>query len=158
MKGTYIFFARLDTSANIPVNRKGTCHRFVKGWYAYVGSAFNTGGLKCRLNRHYLGTGKKHWQIDFFRTGVIPHSKAWISCEALKLESLWAAVFQLMAGVSAPVIGFGNSDKRRHRAISDMSPTHLFYLNEKPRIQDFQKLLTRYCPACRPVEEIDLPL
>ena len=41
LKGTYIFFSCLKSVKEIPYNKKKESFRFPKGWYAYVGSAFN---------------------------------------------------------------------------------------------------------------------
>jgi Uri superfamily endonuclease len=143
-KGTYIFLSYLDSASDIQMNKKGrTCH-FSVGWYAYVGSAFGPGGLKARLNRHYAGSGKAHWNIDFFRRGVRPCRQAWVSYEQCKLESLWAAVLQRMPGVSVPVVNFGNADARGEPVSHGIATTHLFHLQKRPSLKAFQKQLERH--------------
>ena len=62
-KGTYVFITRLNTAKDIRYNVKGDVHRFQRGWYAYIGSAFNSGGLKTRLNRHLMASVKRGEKI-----------------------------------------------------------------------------------------------
>ena len=157
-KGTYIFFARLKTARNICVNKKGQVYPFKRGWYAYVGSAFNSGGLRSRLNRHFHGTGKGHWHIDFFRKDVVPHNRAWVSYQDRKREREWAAALQLMPGASVPMVNFGNSDDPGNPMIAGVKKTHLFHLKRKPEIEAFQTLVEAYFPGGDPVVEVLLPI
>jgi Uri superfamily endonuclease len=157
-KGTYIFFSLLRSTATIRINQSGKTHRFQRGWYAYIGSAFGRGGLKSRLNRHYQGHGKGPWQIDFFRQGVHPHGRAWVSYQDRSLEAQWSAVFQLMTGVSVPVTNFGNSDDRGPAALKGVVRTHLFQINRKPKLAEFQSLMDAHFSLNEPLIEISLPL
>jgi Uri superfamily endonuclease len=95
-KGTYIFISRLNSAKDIHYNVKGNVHHFPRGWYAYIGSAFNSGGLKKRLNRHFYGKGNGPWNIDFFRKCVIPHARAWIGYQDKRLEREWSSAFHLI--------------------------------------------------------------
>ncbi len=36
------------------------------GWYVYIGSAFDPGGVRARCLRHWRG-GRPHWHIDYLR-------------------------------------------------------------------------------------------
>lgn len=157
-KGTYIFFSQLPIAKEICINQKGRTHHFQCGWYAYVGSAFGPGGLKSRLNRHFYGSGRAHWNIDFFRQGVLPHNTAWVSCYHHYLESRWAAVFQLMQGVLFPVANFGNADRRGTTALPGTAATHLFHLRRKPRMVAFQTLLDEHFPGAPLVCAVALPI
>jgi Uri superfamily endonuclease len=103
-KGTYIFISRLNSAKDIHYNVKGNVHHFPRGWYAYIGSAFNSGGLKKRLNRHFYGKGNGPWNIDFFRKCVIPHARAWIGYQDKRLEREWSSAFQLMDGITVPIL------------------------------------------------------
>lgn len=158
IKGTYIFFARLKAGGEICINKRGRAHYFRKGWYAYVGNAFGSGGIKSRLNRHFYGSGKKHWHIDFFRQAVLPHPRAWVSCQDKKFEREWSAVFQLMDCVSVPVVNFGNSDDLGKTMIPDVQKSHLFHLEQEPEIETFQTLVDAYFPGYDPLVEISLPI
>ena len=157
-KGTYIFFARLDSDRDIHINKAGHARQCPKGWYAYVGSAFGPGGLKSRLNRHFLKNGKAHWNIDFFRQAVKPHPKAWVSFQSRKLEPLWSSVFQVMPGVSMPIANFGNADARSDSSHTRKAPTHLFHFKRRPRLDVFQSLLDARLSEGEPVREVSLPL
>jgi Uri superfamily endonuclease len=157
-KGTYIFISRLNTAKDIRYNAKGDVHLFPRGWYAYVGSAFNSGGLKSRLNRHFYGTGNGHWNIDFFRKGVIPHNSAWVSYQDKKLEQEWSSAFQLMDGITIPILNFGNSDDRGKTLIPGVKKSHLFHCKKIFKIKNFQAVIEEYFPGNEPVLEIDLPI
>ncbi len=45
---------------------------FPQGVYLYSGSARGLGGLSSRLQRHLLGSSKKHWHIDYLRHVAVP--------------------------------------------------------------------------------------
>lgn len=94
---------------------------FKRGWYAYVGSAFGSGGLMARLHRHLLLKKKPHWHIDYLRTVASPR-EIWYSSDAQPLEHHWAAV--LLNGAGEPINGFGCTDCR--------CPSHLFYFSRYP--------------------------
>ena len=158
LKGTYIFFSCLKSVKEIPYNKKKESFRFPKGWYAYVGSAFNTGGLKSRLNRHFHGSGKSHWNIDFFRKSVIPYNQAWVSYQDKKLEREWSSAIQLLDNLSVPVIGFGNSDDRGKPLISGVKKSHLFHFTKKPKLEVFQAIVDEYFPDNDKIIQIKLPI
>ncbi|MGD8950845.1 MAG: DUF123 domain-containing protein [Desulfobacterales bacterium] len=157
-KGTYIFISRLNTAKDIRFNFKGDVHHFPRGWYAYIGSAFNSGGIKTRLNRHFYGTGNGPWNIDFFRKGAIPHNRAWVSYQDKRLEREWSSAFQLMDGVTVPILNFGNSDDRGKSLILGVKKSHLFHCKTKFKIKAFQAVVEEYFPGNDPVVEIHLPI
>ena len=157
-KGTYIFISRLNTAKDIRYNIKGDVHHFPRGWYAYIGSAFNSGGIKSRLNRHFYGTGNGPWNIDFFRKGVIPYNRAWVSYQDKRLEREWSSAFQLMDGISVPILNFGNSDDRGKTLIPGVKKSHLFHCKTKFKIKAFQAVVEEYFPGNDPVVEIHLPI
>jgi Uri superfamily endonuclease len=157
-KGTYIFISRLNTAKDLRYNIKGDVHHFPRGWYAYIGSAFNSGGIKSRLNRHFYGTGNGLWNIDFFRKGVIPCNRAWVSYQDKRLERNWSSAFQLMDGVTVPLLNFGNSDDRGKTLILGVKKSHLFHCKKKFRIKAFQAIVNEYFPGNDPVVEIHLPI
>jgi Uri superfamily endonuclease len=157
-KGTYIFISRLHTAKDIGYNTKGDLHHFPRGWYAYIGSAFNSGGLKGRVNRHFYGTGNGPWNIDFFRKNVIPHDRAWISYQDKRLEREWSSAFQLMDGITSPLLNFGNSDDRGKNLIPGVKKSHLFHCKTKFNIKAFQTVVDKYFPGNDPVLDIHLPI
>jgi len=157
-KGTYIFISRLHTAKDIRYNIKGYVHHFPRGWYAYIGSAFNSGGLKSRLNRHFYGTGNGPWNIDFFRKGVIPYNRAWVSYQDKRLEREWSSAFQLMDGITVPILNFGNSDDRGKTLIPGVKKSHLFHCKKIFKIKNFQAVIEEYFPGNDRVVEIHLPI
>jgi Uri superfamily endonuclease len=157
-KGTYIFISSLNTAKDLRYNTKGDVYRFPRGWYAYIGSAFNSGGIKTRLNRHFYGTGNGPWNIDFFRKGVNPHNRAWVSYQDKRLEREWSSAFQLVNGVSVPMVNFGNSDDRGKSLIRGVKKSHLFHCKKKFKTKDFQTVVEKYFPGNDPVVEIQLPI
>jgi Uri superfamily endonuclease len=157
-KGTYIFISRLNTAKDIRFNVKGDVHHFPRGWYAYIGSAFNSGGIKTRLNRHFYGTGNGPWNIDFFRKGVIPHNRAWVSYQDKRLEREWSSAFQLMDDVTVPILNIGNSDDRGKSLIPGVKKSHLFHCKMKFNLKAFQAVVEEYFPGNDPVVEIQLPI
>ena len=64
MKGNYILLLELSESQRISVGRLGVV-RFLKGFYAYVGSALN--GLEPRVARHLGRSKTQHWHVDYLR-------------------------------------------------------------------------------------------
>jgi len=63
MKGTYIVIIKLEEEKTIQIGKLGKI-LFKKGFYVYVGSAFN--GLRQRIDRHLRKNKKIHWHIDYF--------------------------------------------------------------------------------------------
>lgn len=49
--GIYILFIFLRRKVTIPIGSLGDID-FQEGYYLYIGSALNSGGLKGRINRH----------------------------------------------------------------------------------------------------------
>lgn len=70
-KGSYSLFIRLDEERKIRIGSLGEI-TFLKGFYAYNGSAFGPGGFK-RVNRHkkmLKGQGNTHWHIDYLLSSL----------------------------------------------------------------------------------------
>ncbi|KYK22469.1 endonuclease [Thermoplasmatales archaeon SM1-50] len=62
MKGTYLIVMKLHKDMSIKVGKHDMIG-FMKGYYAYVGSALN--GLEQRIQRHCRTDKKMHWHIDY---------------------------------------------------------------------------------------------
>jgi Uri superfamily endonuclease len=130
MKGTYILVIKLKEEKTIQIGKLGKI-LFKKGFYVYVGSAFN--GLAQRIDRHLRKNKKIHWHIDYFLNfseikGVLfKESETKQECSiAKKLEKHI---------VSIP--GFGCSDCR--------CKSHLFYGSNKKITNALKNLhLKRY--------------
>lgn len=65
-KGTYTLIILVPSERWIEVGRVGF-HKFLRGYYAYTGSAFGRGAqsLNGRIQRHLRKDKKKRWHIDF---------------------------------------------------------------------------------------------
>lgn len=63
-----------------------------------------------------------------------------------------------MAGVSVPMVNFGNSDDRGKNLILGVKKTHLFHLKKMVKIEDFQTIVYEHFAGNDPVIEILLPI
>lgn len=108
--GTYLLWLRVDAPRTIAVGRWGE-RVFAVGVYAYVGSAHGPGGLNARLRRHLRADKVHHWHIDAL-TACVPIVAVWYATAPERLECIWAQRLARLAGINAPVKGFGASDCR----------------------------------------------
>jgi Uri superfamily endonuclease len=120
MKGIYLLLLQLDESQQISVGRLRVQY-FSKGFYVYVGSAFN--GIESRVNRH-LSNDKKHfWHIDYLLDKASVFEAVLIPTEE-KLEcTLAMALREKLLGISR----FGSSDCD--------CPGHLFFTLKKYELE-----------------------
>lgn len=117
-KGTYVLEMRLSVKMTFTVGKLGEfCIQ--RGWYYYVGSALN--GLRGRLRRHFLRTGKIHWHIDYL-TRIVKPSRIWFVVSEKRYENQIALILGDRIDIGIP--GFGCSD-------SPLSGTHLFYSKKR---------------------------
>jgi Uri superfamily endonuclease len=126
-KGTYILILRLRTPARISVGKLGAFD-FRTGWYAYVGSAMGTGGLRGRLKHHLTPVKKPHWHIDYLRQSAVIE-QVWYRVSHVSHEHEWANHLHIMVGVRVAVPRFGASDCG--------CVTHLFYFAARPDMAEF---------------------
>jgi Uri superfamily endonuclease len=124
--GTYALILKSETYASMQVGRLGELE-LRPGYYIYIGSAFGSGGVKARVERHWQVGKRKHWHIDYLREHVTP-IKAWISYEADHLEHLWAQTLYDTSEFS-PIQGFGCSDCKCF--------SHLFHTSTNPDFDSF---------------------
>lgn len=136
-QGTYILILRLAEPKTVSVGRLGTFD-FLVGWYAYVGSAFHSSGLRGRLNHHLTPIRRPHWHIDYLRQIAVVE-QVWYLASDIRYEHQWAAWLAVMPGVEIPVRRFGASDCT--------CPSHLFYFKNIPPFNDFCMLV------CEPTSE-----
>jgi len=132
-KGTYVLIASLPQMKRIEIGRLG---RFdlIPGYYAYVGSAFGSGGLRARLGHHLESTADPHWHIDYLLRVAHP-VEIWHTTADQKLEHQWAELLAKAPGFRIPIPRFGSSDYHRSRL------SHLFYSKRRPGFDPFQQLL-----------------
>jgi Uri superfamily endonuclease len=129
--GTYILVMWLDHEAEIQVGRLGQfC--FAPGWYLYVGSALGPGGLTARVARHARAQKRLHWHVDYLLARAVLR-EVWAVAEPVRRECDWARALAALAGVRAPVSGFGASDCG--------CETHLFLLPERPQMDRLTRVL-----------------
>jgi len=128
LKGAYVLEFKIPKNSSLKIGRLGEID-FHTGYYYYIGSALN--GLKSRMTRHILGTGKSHWHIDYL-TKNYPISRAWcvITNEKIESEIAHEAEKRLEIGIKR----FGCSD-------SPKAVTHLF---KSKKQFDFKRILKRY--------------
>jgi Uri superfamily endonuclease len=127
-KGTYILILRLGAPVMLTVGRLGTFD-LEGGWYAYVGSAMGTGGLRGRLKHHLSPVTKPHWHIDYLRQHAGVH-EVWYRADATACEHQWASVLGTLPGACVPVARFGASDCD--------CPTHLLGFTRRPDFAAWQ--------------------
>jgi Uri superfamily endonuclease len=134
-KGTYVLIAFVELMKRIGIGRLGTCD-IVPGFYAYVGSAFGTGGLRARLQHHLESVAQPHWHIDYLLRIAEP-VEIWYAISDRKLEQDLADQLERSSGFHMPIPRFGSSDYRRSRT------SHLFYSKRRPSFGRFQEEASR---------------
>ncbi len=126
--------ARLAEARRLAIGRLGTFD-LIPGYYAYVGSAHGSGGLRARLDHHVGSTAKPFWHIDYLLQWAQP-VELWHAASSRKLEQDWA---ELLAGCRTfrqPIPRFGASDCPPNRA------SHLFYARRRPSFRWFRQKIT----------------
>ncbi|MBN1429959.1 MAG: GIY-YIG nuclease family protein [Anaerolineae bacterium] len=123
-KGTYILILHLIEPAVLTIGKLGVFD-FPSGWYAYVGSAFNSGGLRGRLKHHFAPVTKPHWHIDYLRAAAIV-CEVWYRVSKTVYEHQWADMLRVVPGAAIPCPRFGASDCT--------CETHLIYFAHKPEM------------------------
>lgn len=121
-KGTYVLLLALDTATPLQIGKLGGFD-FPAGWYAYVGSAFGSGGLRGRLKHHCSQVKTPHWHIDYIRQAATVR-EVWYSASDIRQEHEWAVLLLSQPGASIPAPRFGASDCT--------CPAHLVHFPKKP--------------------------
>jgi len=130
-KGTYILIARVLQLKHLDIGSLGELD-IVPRFYAYVGSAFGSGGLRARLGHHLESTAEPHWHIDYLLQVAKP-VEIWFTTADRKLEHNWAELMEKAPGFPMPIPRFGSSDYHRSRA------SHLFYSKQRPSFRTFRQ-------------------
>ena len=142
-KGTYILLAYLSQAKRLEIGRLGEFD-LVPGFYAYVGSAHGSGGLRARIQHHLESTADPHWHIDYLLRWAVP-VEVWYAIADRKLEHDWAEFLEQLPLFRAPIPRFGASDYRRSRT------THLFYAKRRPSFTWFrQQMAERFASDIQP--------
>ena len=107
-KGTYAIFIHLPRSKTITIGKLGRFD-FPLGAYVYVGSAFGSGGLRPRLERHINGSTCSHWHIDYLRRNAEVRAFCYL-INNQNYECQWVQALSELSGSYFPIPGFGSSD------------------------------------------------
>ncbi len=127
-RGTYILILHLAGSATLSIGQLGTFD-FPSGWYAYVGSALHSSGLRGRL-RHHLGPVRRpHWHIDYLRQAALIE-QVWYLTSDFPHEHRWASWLAERPGAAIPARRFGASDCT--------CEAHLFHFGNAPDFDQFR--------------------
>ena len=132
-KGTYVLVAFVPRMKRLEIGRLGT-YDLIPGFYAYVGSACGSGGLRARLQHHLEPVAQPHWHIDYLLRHAEP-VEVWYAVSDRKLEQHLARVLAESPAFRTPIPRFGSSDYRRSRT------THLFYSKRHPSCRRLQQEL-----------------
>ena len=99
----------VDVTGSIRVRTKYGERQLEEGMYAYVGSAFGSGGLRARISRHWKKDKKKHWHIDWITTSDrCEHVGAYVFVG----EHIEANLAEILGNRFTPIPGFGASDSK----------------------------------------------
>jgi sugar fermentation stimulation protein A len=117
--GSYILVLKNDRDIEIAIGKLGKIF-FMKGYYAYVGSAM--GSLENRVKRHGKKKKTLFWHIDYITPHPMKIEKTFLFRRIDRIEfSLAERMKEICAGT---IEGFGSSDTGQ--------PSHLFYFRNPP--------------------------
>jgi len=144
MKGSYILLLELNESQDIGVGRLGIW-LFLKGFYAYVGSALN--GIEARVSRHFRRKKKYHWHIDYLLDRADIYEVVLIPIE----ERLECTLARALKEELTCIRRFGSSDCR--------CSGHLFYAAERNELNTqvvdaLTNLAVTYSPHLAPAPRL----
>lgn len=105
--GSYLLLLQLRAPLTVQIAKRET--GLPAGRYVYTGSARGPGGLKARLGRHLIGSGRPRWHIDQVTTHA--DSRAGLAFGSLTECDLTSKLLE-SSDFSVPVAGFGSSDCR----------------------------------------------
>jgi len=115
VKGVYLLLLKLNDSVN--VRTRSRLFKIPKGFYVYIGSAMNRGGLYSRLKRYVLKKSKCFWHIDYLLRDpgveLIGFMYKTVSGNSFDWETYLA---KLLGDRFEYINGFGCSDKRWNRS------------------------------------------
>lgn len=126
--GTYILILENDRTRELRIGKLGNTN-FARGFYLYVGSAFGSGGVRARVNRHFRDTKKPHWHIDAL-TCAMETSECWYYHSGNKLECVWNSLLADMHD-DYPLAGFGSTDCG--------CLSHLHFFSSMPELAEFSR-------------------
>ncbi len=131
VKGTYVLICSVAQMKRLEIGRLGACD-IVPGFYAYVGSAFGSGGLRARIGHHLESTATPHWHIDYL-LGIAEPVEVWFTTASQRLEHHWSDLLEQAPNFRVLIARFGSSDYHRSRS------SHLFFSKRPPVFQWFHQ-------------------
>lgn len=133
-RGTYVLIASVAQMKRREIGQLGAFD-IVPGFYAYVGSALGSGGLRARIRHHLESTAAPHWHIDYL-LGVAEPVEVWYAVADRKLERHWAELLEQAPDFRVAIRRFGSSDYHRSRS------SHLFFSRRAPSFRWFRARIT----------------
>ncbi len=127
LTGQYVLLLHLPGNEQLTIGKLGRFD-FPAGWYAYVGSAFGSGGLVGRLKHHLKPVERPHWHIDYLRQAAYLQ-EIWLSPDTERREEAWVDLMLAIPGAAILIEGFGASGSSRD--------SHLIYFEVRPLLEDF---------------------
>ena len=146
--GCYVLLLHSTRQISVTVGKFGQLD-FSPGYYAYVGSAFGSGGIKARVGRHLSTSASQHWHIDYIKS-VMDVVEVWLVYTSLRCEHICAQVCSQMPSASAPHKGFGSSDCQ--------CESHLFFYAKQPKFSTFKRRLSGLKEISSQVKRGDLTI
>ncbi|HEX9921366.1 MAG TPA: GIY-YIG nuclease family protein [Anaerolineae bacterium] len=125
--GNYVLLLHIPINQELTIGKLGTFD-FPAGWYAYVGSAFGSGGLVGRLKHHLRPVEHPYWHIDYLRRAAVL-AEIWLSPDSEQREEAWVDLMLAIPGAALLIEGFGASDSSQD--------SHLIYFDLRPLLDDF---------------------
>ncbi|MBT4286723.1 MAG: GIY-YIG nuclease family protein [Deltaproteobacteria bacterium] len=122
--GSYVLLLNCAVNEPVLIGKHKTLD-LIPGYYTYCGSAFGSGGIVARVQRHLKLKKKKHWHIDYLRDKCTIE-EIWVSYFKENLEHLWAQDFLHHKKSTIPLNKFGSTDCKCR--------THFFHFTSKPAI------------------------
>jgi len=83
-RGTYILISQVVQLRHLKIGCLGEFD-IMPEFYAYMGSAFGSGGLPARLGHHFESPAELHWHIDYLLQVATP-VEVWFTKAGRKLE------------------------------------------------------------------------
>ena len=133
LPGTYvvILYSQHEGEINIGKRLSLSVH---PGYYAYIGSAFDSGGVASRIRHHSSAIKRPHWHQDYLHqySRVI---EVWFSYDTQRRECQWASMMESIGALYIPIKGFGATDCA--------CSTHLMYSSTRPEFEQFQYMVMK---------------
>ena len=147
--GTYILIVQVSQMKRLGIGSLGEFD-IIPGFYAYVGSAFGSGGLRARIGHHLESTAEPNWHIDYLLQVATP-VEVWLTMAGRKLEHRLAELLEDAPGFRVPILRFGSSDYHRSRS------SHLFYSKRRPSFRWFQQQVMESFEGVEVAQQITSP-